>query len=651
MNPHSFSIISSAATWSSTTWSSLAPTLADHLWQSTLFALAAALLTLTLRKNQAQARYALWLSASLKFLVPFSWLVALGNHLAWRHTPAAAGTGFYVVVEEISRPFTQPAASSISRAAPSLSSPTLAQMLPALLVALWFCGFIAVLLVWCVRWRRISAAMRDSVPLRQGREVEALRRQERAAGIRQRVEMLLSRATLEPGIFGLARPVLIWPEGISEHLENAHLEAVLAHELWHVRRRDNLAAAVHMLVEAIFWFHPLVWWMGARLVDERERACDEEVVELGSERRIYAESILKVCEFCVGSPLACVSGVTGADLKKRMVHIMSEHGVRELNFTKKLLLTAAGLAAIAVPIVFGLANAKPVQAQSQAETATAAAPAFQSFSIKPGEAAPASDALGHNRAVRMMYGADGFVATNVTLQSLIQEAYGVQASQISGPSDLLSSTYDVTAKVDPSAGFRLGPGPDHAKAQLMLQEALAEHAKLVVHHETKELPVYALVVAEGGSKLQPSSTASAMNGPIFYGPTGGMTGGPTGGMAGPAGQPAHFMRIMSAQGPASAIGAQAVSTGDIARQLAMQLEVPVFDKTGLKGSYDFNLHWSSTANQGAADADSASADASSGNQEPSLFTAIQQQLGLKLVLQKQPMDTIVIDHIEKPAGD
>ena len=126
--------------------------------------------------------------------------------------------------------------------------------------------------------------MREAAPLREGREVEALRRLERMGGIRKRIEILLSRASLEPGIFGIVRPVLVWPEGISEHLEDAHLEAILAHELWHVRRRDNLAAAIHMLVEAIFWFHPLVWWLGARLVDEREEACDEEVLRAGSHR-------------------------------------------------------------------------------------------------------------------------------------------------------------------------------------------------------------------------------------------------------------------------------------------------------------------------------------------------------------------------------
>ena len=118
------------------------------------------------------------------------------------------------------------------------------------------------------------------------------------------------------GVFGILSPVLLWPRRIAERLGDEQVEAILAHELSHVRRRDNLAAALHMIVQALFWFHPLVWWLGARLVDERERACDEEVIRLGSEPQVYAESILKTCEFYVESRLACVAGVTGSDLKQ-----------------------------------------------------------------------------------------------------------------------------------------------------------------------------------------------------------------------------------------------------------------------------------------------------------------------------------------------
>jgi hypothetical protein len=78
-----------------------------------------------------------------------------------------------------------------------------------------------------------------------------------------------------------------------------------------------------MVVEALFWFHPLVWWIGSRLVEERERACDQAVVQAGSEAQVYAEGILNVCKFYVESPLACASGVTGSELKQRIVWIMS----------------------------------------------------------------------------------------------------------------------------------------------------------------------------------------------------------------------------------------------------------------------------------------------------------------------------------------
>ena len=294
-------------------WTAVAAAMGNHLWQSTLFAAAAGLLTLALHKNHARVRYWLWLAASLKFLIPFSLLVGMGNHMAWSRADAPADTGLYVAVEQVGQPFTR--TDLLAAATHPAASPG-AHFTAILLVAAWLCGFLCVVAVWLVRWRRISALLRKAAPVHEGREVEILRRLERNAKPSQSIEMLRVPASLEPGIFGVLRPVLLWPEGISARLEDAHLEAILAHELRHVRRRDNLAAAIHMVVEAIFWFHPLVWWLGARLVEERERSCDEEVLQLGSERKTYAESILKVCEFCVESPLACVSGVAGADLKK-----------------------------------------------------------------------------------------------------------------------------------------------------------------------------------------------------------------------------------------------------------------------------------------------------------------------------------------------
>jgi bla regulator protein BlaR1 len=620
-------------------WRDLAPGVANHLWQSTLFAIAAGLLTFLLRKNHAQARYWLWLTASVKFLIPFSLLVNLGSLLAWSHASPAPTGSLYVAVEAISQPFAEPAIvnPSLAQSAPASAAPSLLHWLPAFMVAAWLCGFAVVLLVWCLRWRRISAALRDSSPLREGREAASLRRLERIAGTRRPIDIVLSRAPLEPGIFGITRPVLIWPNGISEHLEDAHLEAILAHEVCHVRRRDNLAAAIHMVVEALFWFHPLVWWLGARMLEERERACDEEVVAMGGERRVYAESILKVCEFCLGSPLACVSGVTGSDLKKRMVNIMTEQIARKLNFGRKLLLSTAGVLALALPLVFGLLNAPKMRAQEQAATPGAGASNVE-IMIK-------SDAGAGAHRVGMMYSPAGFQAMHATLQALLQEAYGVQANQIvGGPDWIKTAPFDLEVgpkdhksarglmsieddKSPGSASIEQSLEQSRIRNQRLLQAALAERFKVTLHPETRELSTYALLVGDDGSKLQPARPTSSYSDLV----------------KGPDGIPMNKSFRIKHDGAQSGLDARAMSTADIAWHLSMQLGTAVVDKTGLTGDYDFTLNWKSDGSVGNFNAPASDASVSA------LQTAIQEQLGLKLEPQKGPMQVLVIDHAEKPA--
>jgi bla regulator protein blaR1 len=338
--------------------SAIGTAMANHLWQSTLFATLAAVATLALRKNQARVRHHLWLAASLKFLVPFALLVNVGSHLAKLKGSTDTQPVFYFVLQTMSQPFHEASDSQ------GLLAASLLRWLPGMVAVLWVAGFVTVIGLWSLRWRRVAAAIRVGVPVSHGREVEVLRRVEKFAGIRSPISLRSSQSSLEPGIFGILRPLLLWPAGISHKLQDAHLEAILTHEVQHVRRRDNLAAAMHMVVEAVFWFHPLVWWLGARLVEERERACDEEVLRLGNEPEIYAESILKTCEFCVASPLACVSGVTGADLKQRIVRIMTQRSVDKLGFLKKLLLVAIGTGAVAAPIIGGLIKAPVATAQA-----------------------------------------------------------------------------------------------------------------------------------------------------------------------------------------------------------------------------------------------------------------------------------------------
>lgn len=596
----------------SAVWNALTPGVANHLWQSTLVAAVAGLLTLALRKHQARARYWLWLAASLKFLVPFSLLVGMGHYLARSRPGATAQPTLYSGLEEITQPFALTTAAPHALA-PSISSSGWIHFLPAI-VAAWLCGFLVVVLVWAIRWRRISATMKSAEPLSEGREIGTLRRVERLGGIRRPIALLLSRTSLEPGIFGIARPVLIWPEGISRHLEDAHLEAILAHEVWHVRRRDNLYAALHMLVEAVFWFYPLVWWLGARLVDERERACDEEVVAFGSDRHIYAQSILKVCEFCLSSPLVCVSGVTGADLKRRMVHIMSDRILHKLDFARKLLLTVAASLAIAVPVTFGLFHATPGQAQPQADNVSAIAPTFESVSIKPN-----TESGGKFYSKVMFSLKDGsFMARGVTVQRLIQMAYRVQDSQISGGPDWINTAkFDIDATLNRAVADQILKQQKGFDDQIALKTLLAQRFKLALHPEARNLPVYDLVVADGGSKLQESKTE-------------------------------RFIRVERGE-----VNSSGVPLRILVDELSQMLGQTVIDKTGLKGDYAFTLRWTPDAAQDArfkAAEDAMGAVPGSPNPSgPPLATALEQQLGLKLEPRSDPVQVLVVDHAEMPS--
>ena len=165
------------------------------------------------------------------------------------------------------------------------------------LVALWMGGSLVMLLRWSVQWMSVRRVVSDTVLANEGREARALRRVEAAAQVKKSIPIALTTKAMEPGVFGLIWPVLLWPDRLSEQLDDLEIEAILAHELEHVRRWDNLAAAVHSLVKALFWFHPVVHWMGREMSEERERACDERVVEQSAQPEKYAQSILTVCAF------------------------------------------------------------------------------------------------------------------------------------------------------------------------------------------------------------------------------------------------------------------------------------------------------------------------------------------------------------------
>ncbi len=333
-------------------------TVIDHLWQSTLFAGAAGLLTLAFRHNRANFRFCLWLAASMKFLIPFSLLLWAGRQLRWDHavTHLSAGewTGY---VDRFTQPATTLIAAAPSTANPMPATPVTAIPVPAesaswdlhqLLLAVWACGLALMLIRWTLQWLMIKGALKAGSRL----------------DIAAPLPVISAPSFHEPGLFGIVRPVIVLPREISQHLAPSQLAAIIDHEVCHWRRRDNLTAVLHMAVMALFWFYPLVWWIGARLIAERENACDEKVIQAGGDRQTYAEGILKICQFYVGRGPLCVPGVSGGDLKKRIESIMTSRLPLKLPLAKKILLVSAACLALAGPVAIGLAFSLEAVAQS-----------------------------------------------------------------------------------------------------------------------------------------------------------------------------------------------------------------------------------------------------------------------------------------------
>jgi bla regulator protein BlaR1 len=626
---------------------------ADHLWQSTLFAGAAGGLTLILRRNRAQVRYWLWMAVSAKFLVPFAALAAAVSRLGWRWPTAAAQSGgafpafpavpdVAVLMDAVGRPFTQSAVRSAAESsAPAFQ--TITAMLFLLLAVIWCSGAAVIVLTWYVRWRRIALLVRGTAPVLQGPDLAALRRLEAVTGMSATL-MVSPETSIEPGIFGIATPVLVWPRGITERLAPREVEAILAHELCHVRRRDNLASSVHMLVQAVWWFHPLVWWLGARLVDERERACDEEVVRLGSAPQVYAESILKACRYYAESPVSCVAGVTGSNLKERIERIMTNQRADRLNGWRRLLLAAGAVASFAAPIVIGATSVPQVgrdSAQASASVQSASSdPTFEVASIKINTSGDGRVAF-QNQPGR-------FVATNVTLRLLIRNAYQLQDFQISGgPSWIGSDHFDVVAKIengearDPLSAGRQDPTRP-TRLQLMIRALLAERFQLAVHTETKELPVYALVLARTDGRLGPELRRSDTDCAAPFGAARGRGGAPP-----PPQSSGGNLQCGIRVGPGS-MSVGGVSLSQLANSLSMFTGRVVLDRTGLTGAFDANLTW--TPDQ-MPQRPPGAPDLPIDPNGPSLFTAVQEQLGLKLDSQKGPVEILVIDRAEHPTQD
>jgi uncharacterized protein (TIGR03435 family) len=645
--------------------------------------------------------------ASIKFLLPFGLLIVAGEQFSARYTAPTVEPFFSFIMEG---PASQPERAEIPHRTFVAQQTTSHQSVTStnhhsvgwIVALVWASGSLAVIALWLWQWFRARSIMLSGEQLP---EMEG-------------VQVRMVPGSVEPGIFGLFRPVLLLPRGMRDRLTPVQFRAIVEHELCHARRYDNLTAALHMFVSAIFWFHPVVWWIGHQLIKEREAACDEAVLESAHPPLVYAEGIVNICKFYTGVPLNTISGVTGADLKRRIAHILSERGSRRLDLARKLTLSAAGVLAITIPIAWGMLRASKVHAQTAKqniddtwqgtlhgqkdlrivlkvtkgsdgtlksnlysidqggqplpikettfqggelklnveaidgtylgkmspdgstitgewkqgdqprplifvratpETAWAipepppklppmaadADPTFEVATIKPSD--PAAKGKGFGGPPRH------FQTRNTTLNDLIMFSYDVNMKQIiGGPSWMETDKFDIVTGQPDAPG-----SPNEQQIKSMMRKLLVSRFGLKFHEDKKELSTYVLTVAKDGPKLTKSDADANTPHAFFFTKLGNLT-------------------VRNATMDDFASGMQGAV-----------FDRPVVDRTGLEGRWNCSLKWTPDETQfqvfGVKIPPNESADA-----PPPIFTAIQEQIGLKLDAAKTMVKVMVLDHVEKP---
>lgn len=345
--------------------------------------------------------------------------------------------------------------------------------------------------------------------------------------------------------------------------------------------------------------------------------------------------------------LPCVSGITGADLSKRGRSILS-HRFADLGTGKRLLLTALALSVVAGPVAFGRMQQAPPA--SQILQATGPLPSFEVATIKPNHSGSGPiffGAAGHGAPL------DRFIATNVSIKQLMGWAFAGNSLPLpdyevsGGPNWIDSDRYDIDAKLEDSqvAQLQNSSGLDQIlQVRRIVQGLLAQRFKLVVNDTTEIRPVYALVIAKSGLRMKEATPCSPPP-PGFAPPP------PTGASPAAPPEPTPTTQPQIAGRPGDLVACELPVKG-LVRVLQLGLDRPIVDQTGLTGNFSFALKWTPGFDQPRpmpGPSPGAEPPPPSDASGPSIFTAIQEQLGLKLESTKGPVEALEIVHIEKPS--
>ncbi|MCU1238332.1 MAG: peptidase BlaR1 [Candidatus Solibacter sp.] len=480
-------------------------------------------------------------------------------------------------------------------------------LMPAVVV-IWLAGAVAFWLRlaggWVMASRLRSRLVRPAPAEWQSR----LRELRARIGVSRPVRLLVSGLVQVPTVAGWLRPVVLVPVGALSGLPVEHLEAVLLHELAHIRRHDYLVNVLQSACEALLFYHPAVWWVSGHIRAERELCCDDVAVAASGDAFTYARALVE-WESCRPSHVPVAVAANGRSLTARMARILGQPQAA----------SRSGAAVVAsAALLFGAAYGVFAQ--------TADRPAFQAASIKPNTAAnPWGMMLRPQPGGRL-------VSENAPLLMLIQNAYAVQAFQVvGGPAWMNTVGYDLDAKPEGAT--------DRKQMWLMLQTLLADRFKLALHREKRELPVYALTVGKGGLKRTPPKESGCVEMPPDGSP--------------PPGSLLCGRAVIRMSPEGLKMEGSKVPMAELTRMLSALMGRPVLDQSGVTELVE--VHLSFTPDQSTAGLPGAGGPRAPGGprppvdpEKPTIFAAVQEQLGLKLGTAKGPVEVLVIDHVEKP---
>ena len=328
-------------------------------------------------------------------------------------------------------------------------------------VAFWLAGATAfslrLLFAWMAAERLRYRMVRPAPAEWQG----ILDRLKSRLSIARPVRLLVSGLLDAPAAIGWLRPIVLVPAGALTGLPPAQIEALLLHELAHVRRYDYLVHILQSAMEAIFFYHPAVWYVSAHMRAERELCCDDTVVSITGDAVAYVRAL---AEFDAARWIRpAVMAANGGALSARMARLLGQPPASRR--------TSGGPASAAALILLAIGG-WAIFAQSTAQ------PRFEVASVKPSG----------NPGIQHVRPLPGRLTADASLRILMQYAYGVQPFQvIGGPERVMSARYEIDAKAGGNAG--------RTQMFLMLRSLLEDRYQLKTHREARDLPAYALVAA------------------------------------------------------------------------------------------------------------------------------------------------------------